>query len=210
MATAVAFACPVCGGQEIVEYAGRPNARCSSCDALERHRRIARVYESLFPDGGGGRRAMEVGPLSRDVFGAFLRRRGWDYTAIDQSERGNPVDERDVSFADLIIDLVALDGIETDSVHLFFAQHVIEEIVEHEQALREIARVLAPGGMALLEIPFDWSRRQSESQPPAAYGNVWKFGADLPIAVRAALPQTDILDYVEGNFRGHLFICTAT
>jgi SAM-dependent methyltransferase len=198
--------CPFCGSVERVEYAGRPAARCPECDAMERHRKLVRSQAQLL-DHGAGRHALEVGPLNPRVFGAYLRRRGWRYTSVDQSHRGNPVDPRDTSFVDLEVDLCDLAPFAEGSVQLVIAQHVIEEIVEYRRALGEIARVLRGGGTALLEIPFDPTLRESQSQPPAAYGNVWRFGSELPDALRRHFDEVDVLTYREGRHGGQLFIC---
>jgi SAM-dependent methyltransferase len=191
-----------------VEFSGRPAARCSGCDALERHRKLVRSQAGLL-ESGAGRQALEVGPLNPRVFGQYLRDRGWRYTSIDQSRQGNPVDPRDTSFIDLEADLCDLSAIETDSVQLVLAQHVIEEITDYRRAFSEIARVLAGGGTALLEIPFDTSRPRSESQPPGAFGNVWRFGSDLPDVAREHFGEVDVLLYQEGRHRGQLFNCRA-
>ena len=173
---------------------------------MERHRKLVRAQAPLLDDGAG-RQALEVGPLNPLVFGEYLRKRGWRYTSIDQSHRGNPVDPRDTSFVDLQADLCDLSLFEAGSVQLVIAQHVIEEIVDYRQALAEIARVLRGGGTALLEIPFDLARRESQSQPPAAYGNVWRFGSELPDVAREHFDEVDVLSYREGRHGGQLLIC---
>src|SRR6516225_143934 len=60
-ATASARGCPICGSGELVEFAGRRDARCPVCDALERHRALAREMRDLLR-GGSGRQALEAGP----------------------------------------------------------------------------------------------------------------------------------------------------
>jgi SAM-dependent methyltransferase len=173
---------------------------------MERHRKLVRSQAQLLERGRGGR-ALEIGPLNPRVFGEFLRERGWRYTSIDQSHRGNPVDPRDTSFVDLEVDLCDLAPFEDGSVQLVIAQHVIEEIVDYRRALAEIARVLRGGGTALLEVPFDPARRESQSQPPAAYGNVWRFGSELPDVAREHFDEVDVLSYREGRHSGQLLIC---
>ncbi|HST55763.1 MAG TPA: methyltransferase domain-containing protein [Solirubrobacteraceae bacterium] len=199
-------ACPICGSLDLVEFSGRPTARCSGCSALERHRKLARAHLGLL-EQGEGQRALEVGPLNQRVFGEFLREHGWQYTAIDQSRRGNPLDPRDTGFVDLEADLCDLTAFAADSIQLLLAQHVIEEIPDYRRAFAEIARVLAPNGTALLEIPHDPARPRSESQPPGAFGNVWRFGADLPDVAREHFGEVDVLSYREGGFRGQLLTC---
>jgi SAM-dependent methyltransferase len=198
--------CSICGSHELVEFSGRPHARCALCNSLERHRKLARSQSALL-EHGEGRCALEVGPLSPRVFGDYLRARGWRYTSIDQSLKGNPVDPRDTSFVDVELDLCHLEPFADDSVQLVIAQHVIEEIVDFQRAFAEIARVLCADGTALLEIPFDAALPRSQSQPPAAFGNVWRFGAELPDLARQHFSEVDVLCYREGRHRGHLFSC---
>jgi ubiquinone/menaquinone biosynthesis C-methylase UbiE len=173
---------------------------------MERHRKLVRSQAALL-DRGAGRQALEVGPLNPRVFGEYLRKRGWRYTSIDQSHRGNPVDPRDTSFVDFEADLCDLEHFGDGSVQLVLAQHVIEEIPEYRLAFAEIARVLGSGGTALLEIPFDPALRHSESQPPAAYGNVWRFGSELPDVAREHFDEVDVLSYREERHSGQLMIC---
>src|SRR5271167_746408 len=113
-AIAAAGACPICGSQRRAEFAGRPDARCRGCDALERHRALASQMSTLLRDGAG-REALEVGPVSPHVFGGFLRERGWRYWSIDQSRRGNPNDPRAVDFIDDEADLCDLSLLSRDS-----------------------------------------------------------------------------------------------
>lgn len=173
---------------------------------MERHRTLARSQAHLL-DHGAGCGALEVGPLNPRVFGEYLRARDWRYTSIDQSRRGNPVDPRDTGFVDLEIDLCDLAPFAEGSVQLVIAQHVIEEIVTYRRALAEIARVLCGGGTALLEIPFDPTRRESRRHPPAAYGNVWRFGSELPDVAREHFDEVDVLSYREGQYGGQLLVC---
>jgi SAM-dependent methyltransferase len=189
-----------------VEFAGRPDARCAACDALERHRALAREMRDLLREGDG-RQALEAGPASRRVFGEFLRERGWRYLGIDQSRSGHPTDRRDVGFIDHEADLCDLSLFDRGSFELVLAQHVIEEIPAFETALAEIARVLAPGGTALLEIPFDPALERSQRHAPGRYGNVWRFGADLPGVLAARFGQAGIVELREARYFGRLFVC---
>jgi SAM-dependent methyltransferase len=198
--------CPICGGGSLVEFSARRAARCEQCDALERHRALAREFASLLSDGAG-HAALEAGPASPRVFGAFLRERGWRYTSIDQSRHGNPNDPRAVGFIDHETDLCDLSVIATNSIDLVIVQHVIEEIPDYAKALSEIARVLSPRGTALLEIPFDARLQSSERQAPNHFGNVWRFGADLPGAVAEHLPEVEILELREATYVGRLLVC---
>jgi SAM-dependent methyltransferase len=198
--------CPICQGSELVEFSQRPAALCATCGALERHRALARTQAQLRAPGAG-RRALEIGPLNPRVFGEYLREHGWGYTSVDQSRHGNARDPRAVGFIDFEADARDLSAFPDATFALLLAQHVIEEILDYERALTEIARVLDAGGHALLEIPFDPVRPSSERQPADGFGNVWRFGADLPEVVRRHFGALDVLAMAEGVYTGHLLVC---
>jgi SAM-dependent methyltransferase len=188
--------CPICGSEDLVEFAGRSEARCEACDALERHRALARQMSDLLKEGAG-RGALEVGPVSPRVFGEFLRERGWRYQSIDQSRRGNPNDPRAVAFIDFEADLCDLSPLAQSSIDLVIVQPVIEEI----------SRVLAPNGTALLEIPFDPGIERSEHHAPDRFGNVWRFGADLPDTVREHFARVELVVLEEASYVGRPLVC---
>ncbi len=203
---AVSEACPICSHSEFAEHAGRPAALCATCGALERHRALARSQAHLLA-AGGGRGALEIGPLSPRVFGEFLRERGWVYTSVDQSREGNARDPRAVGFIDFEADARDLSAFADASLQLVMAQHVIEEIADYGGALAEISRVLGAGGSALLEIPFDVRRPRSVRQEADGFGNVWSFGADLPDLVRGHFQEVVVVEMAEGVYSGHLLVC---
>jgi len=51
------------------------------------------------------------------------------------------------------------------SFDLLLANHVLEHVGDHQQALREIVRVLAPGGHAILQTPYSPVLRTTFSDP---------------------------------------------
>jgi SAM-dependent methyltransferase len=200
-------ACPICRSEQFLDHAGRRDARCAECGALERQRALIRTTGTLLSDGDG-RCALEIGPLNARVFGHFLRDRGWQYQSLDSSSRGNPLDPRSVEALDIEADARDLSALASDSLDLLLVQHVIEEIDEYEQALAEFGRVLSPTGLAILEIPFDPTLARSEPQAADHFGNVWRFGADLPGVVARHLGTVTVLDYREGQSAGRLLLCT--
>jgi SAM-dependent methyltransferase len=199
-------ACPICGSTERRDALGRTDAACGGCGALERHRALARMQLDGWRDGSG-RRCLEAGPANRRVFGGFLDELGWDYTSLDRWRTGNPNDPRAVGFIDHETDLCDLSAFEDGRFQLFIAQHVIEEIEDYRRALAEIARIVAPGGTALLEIPYDPSRQKSERHPPDHFGNVWAFGIDLLDELRGLFGGVDAIALEEEGYRGTLLLC---
>lgn len=197
--------CPICGSSERRDALGREDAVCADCGALERHRALARECAPLLSGGG---RCLEAGPANRRVYGEFLRERGWEYRSLDRWRTGNPVDPRPVAFIDHEADLTNLSIFADGEFDLVIAQEVIEEIEDYGRALDEIARVLRPGGTALLEIRFDQHRERSERQPPDRFGNVWAFGSGLLNELRSRFGQVESLEVSEGHYRGTLHVCT--
>lgn len=59
--------------------------------------------------------------------------------------------------ADLAIDLTAMD-LPDSSFEAVICSHVLEHVRDDRQALRELYRVLTPGGWALIMIPIDEAR----------------------------------------------------
>lgn len=200
-------ACPICRGDRLEAFSGRPAARCPSCGSLERHRALARELGELLTPPRRRARALEAGPLNRWVYGRYLSESGWRYSSVDRWRAGNPRDPRNVSFVDHEADLCDLARFRARSFDLFITQHVIEEIVDYERALSEVERVLRVAGTALLEIPYDPDLRLSERHDPDRFGNVWRFGVDMVTRVRDRFERVDVISLEEGEYRGRLLVC---
>ena len=147
--------------------------------------------------------------MSATCFKGYLSVRGWDAVSIDRSRTGNPHDPRNVRFVDLELDATDMWRFVNDSFDLVIAQHVIEEIENFRLALDEISRVLRPGGLALLEIPFDRRRAVSVPQRPDHFGNVWGFGIDLLVELRGRFGAVEAQELHERDYRGEVLACRA-
>jgi len=198
--------CPICGGSEFSDFSGRPAALCIKCGSLERHRTVAKIFESL-PESKFQGHCLDVAPLNRNVYGEYLRQKGWRYTCVDKWKTGNPNDPRAVGFIDYESDLVDLFMFRDGQFDLIVIQHVIEEIDDYRKALSEIGRVLSPRGVALLEIPYNVESPRTMKAGANNFGNLWQFGADLIDELRRALPWVEIAPMRLGSYKGDLFIC---
>jgi SAM-dependent methyltransferase len=174
---------------------------------MERQRALVRARPDLAARGAG-RRVLEVGPLNREVFGDFFRRRGWEYVGTDKWRGGNPVDPRDVAFADLEVDLADMSVFRDGTFDLVLAQHVVEQVPDYRRGLAEVARVLAVDGEALLEIPYNHRMAVSERVDGAQFGVAWRFGDDIHDALRAEFRTVDEVPLAESAYRGSVFVCT--
>jgi SAM-dependent methyltransferase len=121
----------------------RQDALCPVCDAVERHRFTWAFFErrtNLFD--GKHKRMLHVAPEA-----AFEKRlRQLPYIAYRTSD---PQDDG----AELKIDITAIP-LPDDSFDVIHCSHVLEHIQEDERAMRELARVLAPGGWATILVPI--------------------------------------------------------
>jgi ubiquinone/menaquinone biosynthesis C-methylase UbiE len=103
-----------------------------------------------------------------------------------------------------------LDALRSESVGIVIVQCVLEEVPDISAALAELARVLASDGAAFLEIPFNPSIERSVSQAPDHFGDVWRFGADLPDMVRRSFGSVVVVGQEEGDYFGRVCICRHT
>jgi SAM-dependent methyltransferase len=174
--------CPVCGTRAMrflpFGLFGRRNARCPGCGSVERHRflwwyltRRTRLLQTRA-------RVLHTAP-EPCLAARFRRLPNWRYRTVD---RYDPA-------ADLRADLTALP-LPDSSVDGLISSHVLEHLPDDRAAMRELARVVRPGGWALVMVPFDPKRPVSPEDPAAdspagrmaAFGHPFHYryyGADL-------------------------------
>ncbi|MEO5853965.1 MAG: class I SAM-dependent methyltransferase [Nocardioides sp.] len=140
--------CPVCAhtGRKAFRPGpdGRPDARCPRCRSLERHRFLAVLLDCLRPALGDVDVLLDIAPypLTTQVLQTLAPRR---HLRLDLG-----LDNR---LVDALADLTALP-VADGSVDLVMCYHVLEHVPDDRRAMREIARVLAPGGLALVQVPI--------------------------------------------------------
>ncbi|MEU6716291.1 class I SAM-dependent methyltransferase [Nonomuraea sp. NPDC046802] len=112
---------------------------------------------------------------------------GWDATATDQSETAVRM-AKERGLKAVMADARALP-FEPGSLDLVTAFDVLEHVHEDHQVAAEIARVLAPGGHALIAVPCDmalWSAHDD------AVGHVRRYGREsLTVVVEQAGLKVD-------------------
>jgi SAM-dependent methyltransferase len=141
------FTCPICTYRGIFlniehETGDRQHARCPRCGAMERHRLQWLVVEELRKEIDFTKlRVLHMAP--EKFIRTRLRARCATYLCADLHEKG--VDRRE--------DLTSLT-FPDQSFDLVYCSHVLEHIKDDMAAIREIRRVLAPGGIAILPVPF--------------------------------------------------------
>ena len=144
--------CPCCDGTYL-RFVG-PDLECPTCKAHERHRLLWTYLFEHTPD-------LLDGQLSLLHFApepVFERRfRGMEnlrYVTTDLNPKRGEV----------VADITALPFAE-EEFDVVLCSHVLEHVDDDRGALAEVARVLRPGGAALLLVPFDKTRADTHEDP---------------------------------------------
>jgi ubiquinone/menaquinone biosynthesis C-methylase UbiE len=153
-------------------------------------------------------RCLELGPRSPQVFCGYLSDRGWHYTGADRWDiRCSADPEAFGSFVHHDADATDLNFAVSGGYELFIAQQVIEAVIDYPAALDEAARVLEPGGRALLQVVWDANRTESLRRPRDKHGSVWSFGQDWVQGLHRRFAQVEVVPLVEDQYSGSLFVC---
>lgn len=178
--------CPICGRQAArflpFGLGGRPNARCPDCGSLERHRFLWMMLADRTPFFRRRLNVLHTAP-EPCLEAPFRAAHGRGYVTLD---RFNPA-------ADVQADLTDLP-FPDDRFDMVVSSHVLEHVPDDRAALREIARVLKPSGLAVLLFPYD-SKGPTREDPAmdtpakrlAAYGHPYHYriyGTDTPRRMR--------------------------
>jgi SAM-dependent methyltransferase len=178
--------CPICGCSGVFVSVGHPprwDARCPNCGSRERHR----LLHLWIIEGGGnklaGKRILHFAPekiMMRQMRGNPL------YETADLHQPGvtHRVDIAHVDLPDASYDVV-------------IANHVLEHVLDDRMAMRQVYRLLKPGGLALLSVPVNASRQETYENPAisasaerhahfGAEDHVRYYGLDFADRLRAA------------------------
>lgn len=191
--------CPVCGKhyRKFLPYGyvtPRENALCPSCLALERHRLMWLFFQeqtTLFHDH---LKVLHVAPEY-----AFLKRFGklknLDYVTADLESPLAKVkmDIQSIPFDDNTFDVI-------------ICNHILEHVDDDLLALREIHRVLKPGGWGIIQCPINPQRKTtyedktitSPAEREKHFGqrdHVREYGQDYPERLSSSGLKVEIIDF---------------
>lgn len=137
--------CPICRSRvsRLKPMGRRPDARCPVCGSLERHRLIwlyCRKSTELFD--GRPRRLLHIAP--EPCLARVLKRiSGLEYIRSDFAG----------SRTTIRLDVAAIP-FQDDSFDIVLCNHVLEHVADDRRAMRELRRVLKPGGWAIMQVPI--------------------------------------------------------
>jgi SAM-dependent methyltransferase len=160
--------CNICGYKGRFHAYGDPpryDASCPRCGSLERQRQIALWLEAN-PSDWRGRAVLHFAPDA--MLRAMIEPQTSRYIGADIAEAPGCVqlDIQDINLPD-------------DSADLIICSHVLEH-VDDARALRELRRVLQPGGVALLMVPqvYSWQTTYEDQNVNTARERRLHFGQD--------------------------------
>ena len=143
------YTCPCCGGRfRRMRSAGSPlrtNAQCPRCQCFERHRLLILYLKNKTGFFKDNLKVLDIAPM--EFFQKICKdARNLDYTSADIS---SPLAMMHFDLTDIPLPDNRFDCI--------ICYHVLEHIPDDMKAMRELYRVLKPGGWALLQVPIDSS-----------------------------------------------------
>ncbi len=181
--------CNICGhGGPFGDTDHTESGACPGCGSVTRDRMLFAAFLGREPGRPrrlgscppSRRRVVECSPRLGPAYREEMRRR-FDYLAIDFDQHLHAGDRQE--------DLQALT-LPSDSVDVFLCAHVLEHVEREMDALREIHRVLRPGGRLFLQVPIKRARTIIPPEPTyhADHTLVFReFGlVDVVDAIRAA------------------------
>jgi SAM-dependent methyltransferase len=150
-----AVRCPLCGWRfaRFRDDWNRPGAICWRCGSHERHRALWLFLQARPGLLGGARSLLHFAP-EWCLEHRLRRRRGLRYVTADSR----------LGFGELQLDLRALD-LPDACFGAVLCSHVLEHIDDDAAAMRELRRVLTPGGWAVVMVPVDHTRPETYEDP---------------------------------------------
>ena len=137
------YDCPICGYHgPFMDKNNRLRAKCPKCGELERARMAILVVNQIYDD----KKASETDVLHispENFLRKLFKEKYKSYISSDlyREDVDHQFDIQSIPYPDNSFDLV-------------FASHVLEYVKNDKQAIKEINRVLRPGGLAFLPVPM--------------------------------------------------------
>lgn len=150
------YECPLCGGRfrrlRSFGRVRRENALCPRCGSLERTRALWLFMSNELPLEAGTR-ILHVAP-ERGLRSRLEAEPGLDYVTGDLLRRD----------VDVQLDITSLP-FDDDSFDVVLCSHVLEHVPDDRAAMREMRRVLRPGGVAIVMVPVELDSERTREDP---------------------------------------------
>ncbi|MFZ9981642.1 MAG: class I SAM-dependent methyltransferase [Cyclobacteriaceae bacterium] len=183
--------CEICGNhyRRFLPYGrlrARSNALCPGCLSLERHRLIFRFLKSQTDFFNKKTDVLHIAP-EICFLKPFRIQHGGGYVTADLES----------PWADVKMDIHRMP-FPDNTFEFVICNHVLEHVEDDFMAMREIKRVLRPGGRAILQVPFfapvpdktfEDATVKNESERERLFGqkdHVRRYGKDYPSRIEAS------------------------
>ncbi len=148
--------CPCCGGnfRKFIGFSKeQPDAICPRCGSFERHRLLWLYLKEKTDFFRTPLKVLDIAPLRflQKKYQAFSN---LDYLSVDLSS----------SWAMMMVDLTKTPFSE-NHFDCILCYHVLEHIPDDQKAMKELYRILKPGGWGILQTPVDIKRGQTFECP---------------------------------------------
>lgn len=197
--------CPLCdqGCRYFTPFGDpvREEARCPHCQSLERHRLVWLFFDrmtNLFD--GHPRRMLHMAP-EQWLGWLLMSTKSIDYVSGDLTP-GRAMVEMDLTQIPF----------PAESFDVVYASHVLEHVPDDRQAMREIVRILKPGGWAVLQVPIVGETTDEDltvTDPEerrlrfGQFDHVRAYGRDYRDRLAAAGFHVDVIPYAQ-SFSPHM------
>ena len=149
--------CPCCAGQfsGFLPYGltARPNAKCPRCGSKKRHRLLWLFLRDRTNFFTARLRVLHFAP-ERCLRQAFAELPNLDYVTADLMREK----------VTLAIDITAIPP-SAGTFDAILCSHVLEHVTDDRQGMRELCRVLNPGGWAVIMVPLERNRPTTLEDP---------------------------------------------
>lgn len=174
----------------------RENALAPGAMSLERHRMMWLYLQNESNFFTDKLKVLHIAP-EQCFYGKFKKQDNLDYTTGDLFS----------PLADVKMDLHEIP-FEDNTFDVIFCNHVLEHVDDYAQCMRELYRVMKPGGWGIFQVPIDYKRDEtyedksivSEEDRLQHYwqkDHVRLFGLDYPKHLEKAGFRVDFMDYSE-------------
>lgn len=189
--------CPVCGNKfrKFLPYGSKAgeNRLCPVCLSLERHR-LMYIYLSNHSDFfTANYKVLHIAP-EQPFLKKFKKSKNLDYSTADMV---SPI-------ADLHFDIMQIP-LEDNIYDWVICNHVLEHVENDIDAMKEILRILKPGGKAIMQVPINYEYGETHEDLSITdskererifgqYDHVRWHGLDYPLRMKKAGFNVDVFD----------------
>ncbi len=174
----------------------RENALAPGSMSLERHRLLWLYLKEETDFFTARHKVLHVAP-EQGFYARFRKMKNLNYLTadLDSPIADVKMDIHNIQFDDHTFDVV-------------FCNHVLEHVIDDLQCMRELRRVLKPGGLAIMQVPLDPTMEKTDEDPSlqdpeerkrrfGQYDHVRMYGQDYPDRLKAAGFKVTPVDYSE-------------